>query len=401
LAEHVNRYEAVTPWLRDPHLLPKVEASGLRGRGGAGFPTGAKARSVASQRSAATVVVNGVEGEPASGKDRALVRMVPHLVFDGAVLAAAAVGARAAILCLSASAVAERRSAEAAIDERRRARIDGHVELRVVAVPDGFVSGEETAIVQFLNGGPAKPTFVPPRPFERGVKAMPTLVQNVETLAHVALIARYGPEWFRRLGTSAEPGSMLVTASGAIARPGVHEIPLGLRFVDLVDELGGLTEPAAAFLVGGYFGRWLDPNTATRLTLLDEELAHYGGSVGAGIIVAFPRTTCAVSELARVTRYLAEQSAGQCGPCVYGLRAIAAALDSIEIGHADERDRLMRWARQVDGRGACAHPTGAARFVVSALELFGHEIDVHVRYGRCDSTDRQVLRAGPRRSARR
>jgi NADH:ubiquinone oxidoreductase subunit F (NADH-binding) len=327
--------------------------------------------------------------------------MVPHLVLDGAVLAATAVGARTAILCVSASAVPEQRVAAAAIDERRRARIDGRVDLRVVAVPDGFVSGEETAIIQFLNGGPAKPTFVPPRPFERGVKGMPTLVQNVETLAHVGLIARYGPGWFRRVGTPAEPGSMLVTASGVIARPGVHEVPLGARFVGLIDELGGLTEAPAAFLIGGYFGRWFDTDTATMLSLVDEDLRSHGGSMGAGIIVAFPRSTCAVAEVARATRYLAEQSAGQCGPCVHGLRAIAGALDRIEIGHADERERLLRWATEVTGRGACAHPNGAARFVASALEVFEHEFETHLRYGRCAMQDRQVLRVAPRRKARK
>ena len=124
-------------------------------------------------------------------------------------------------------------------------------------VPDRFVAGEETALVQFLNGGPARPTFTPPRPFERGVGGAPTLVQNAETLAHVAQIARFGPAWFRRIGTAAEPGSILVTLSGAVARPGVYEVALGSPLRDLLAQAGGAREEIQAYLIGGYFGTWV------------------------------------------------------------------------------------------------------------------------------------------------
>jgi NADH:ubiquinone oxidoreductase subunit F (NADH-binding) len=399
LAEHLERHGV--PALRhSSDLISLVDDSGLRGRGGAAFSTGTKLRAVAAQRRETIVLANGAEGEPMSSKDRALLRTVPHLVLDGAVLAASAVGARKAIVCISSAATREQDVVVAAIAERERARIDGRIRLRLAVVPEGFVSGEETALVRFLNGGPAKPTFVPPRPFERGVNGMSTLVQNVETLAQLALVARHGPTWFRGLGTAADPGSTLVTVSGAVARPGVHELPLGMRLADLLDEAGGLTEAADALLVGGYFGTWLAADAVPHLTLAGESLGRAGGALGAGVVVALPRSTCAVREVSRVARYLAEQSAGQCGPCVPGLRAIAAAFTRIETGAGDDRKRLLRWATEVNGRGACAHPDGATRFLGSALEVFADEIGVHLRYGRCGAQDRYVLRIPPTRRAR-
>ena len=226
LDEHLDRYGSV-PAGRD--LIELVEASGLQGRGGAAFPTAMKLRAVVSRRGRAVVVVNGAEGEPASGKDKVLLRCVPHLVLDGAVAAAEAVGAREAFVAVADGANAEVEAVAEAIESRRRRRLDGRVGLRLVEVPDRFVAGEETALVQFLNGGPARPTFTPPRPFERGVGGAPTLVQNVETLAHVAQIARFGPAWFRRIGTPAEPGSALVTLSGAVTRPGSTRSPSARR----------------------------------------------------------------------------------------------------------------------------------------------------------------------------
>jgi NADH:ubiquinone oxidoreductase subunit F (NADH-binding) len=258
-------------------------------------------------------------------------------------------------------------------------------------VPGGFVTGEETALIQFLNGGPPKPTFTPPRPFERGVGGAPTLVQNVETLAHLALVARFGAAWFRSVGTPRQPGTMLVTLSGAVARPGVHELAAGTPLRDLVAAAGGTTEPVSAYLVGGYFGTWFAGADADRLLLSRHDVAGRGGGLGAGVVVALPATTCAVAETARVAGYLADESAGQCGPCVHGLRAVATALAQIAAGDADERKRVARWVTEIRGRGACRHPDGATRFAASALQVFGGELDRHLRYGRCAASDRGVL----------
>ncbi|MDX6368930.1 MAG: hypothetical protein QOG93_432, partial [Gaiellaceae bacterium] len=383
LASHVRRYGFAREAARGEDLISLLEASGLTGRGGAEFPTGEKLRSVAAQRRRPVVLVNAAEGEPASRKDRALLGALPQLVLDGAVLAAEALRAKEIVVVVADNAKRGPSVVAEAVAEREQSGSDSRVAIRIVSVPTGFVTGEETALIRFLNGGPAKPTFIPPRPFERGIGGAPTLVLNVETFAQVALIARYGSDWFRELGTMREPGSTLVTLTGAVQQPGVREIALGSTFASLVDEAGGLTGPVSAFLVGGYFGTWLRTDTVLGLRLLDSDLRQHGASLGARAIVALPAEACAMRELTRIVRYLANESAGQCGPCVHGLAAIAEGLERVSAGRGDERERLARWVNEVRGRGACKHPDGATRFVSSALDVFGDEVRLHLRHGRC------------------
>ncbi len=391
LDAHLARYGAHDARQIGRGLIAEIEASGLQGRGGAAFPVAAKMAAVASRSGRPVVVVNAVEGEPASGKDRVLVRHVPHLVLDGAVYAAEALGAREAILAVGGASEQELSALQNAIDNRVRRGLDGRVRLRAVAAPRAFVAGEETALVRFINGGPAKPTFTPPRPFERGVGGAPTLVQNAETLAHVAQIARFGPAWFRELGSDDEPGSALFTVSGAVARAGVYEAPLGARLGRLIEHAGGADSPLQAFVIGGYFGMWVAAAPALDLPLLDSALAPHGAALGGRAIIALPADGCGVIETARVARYLAHESAGQCGPCVHGLDAIAGALTALARKERDGRTaRLGRWLELVRGRGACKHPDGASRFVASALDVFADEVDLHLR-GRCSGSGRLVL----------
>lgn len=348
-----------------------AEEAGLRGRGGAGFPTALKLRAVAGRRGRPAVVANGAEGEPASKKDVSLLRVAPHLVIDGAILAANTLGAARIVLALSRPLP----QVEHAVRERR------HPALEIRYVPDRFVAGEETALVRALAGHEAKPTLKPPYPFERGLDGRPTLVQNVETLAHLALVARFGAPWFG-------DGTCLVTLAGGFKRPGVHEVPLGAPLADVIARAGGLSKRSSAFLVGGYFGRWFSAREASSLTLTPELL-------GAGAIVALPDSTCAFAECARVVGYLADESAGQCGPCVHGLAAIADALR--ESGRRDRRPDVRRWTAMVEGRGACRHPDGAARFALSALEVFGDEFDRHAGHHGCGRPCERVLPLTARR----
>jgi NADH:ubiquinone oxidoreductase subunit F (NADH-binding) len=391
LDEHVATYGSLRDGARAEAFVAALESSGLTGRGGAAFPIAAKVQAVAAGRRRPVVVVNGAESEPASGKDRALLRTLPHLVLDGAVLAAEALGAKQVIVAVSVGASLEHAALAAAVGERARARVDGGVSLRVVRVPRGFVAGEETALVHFLNGGPAKPTFTPPRPFERGVGGAPTLVQNVETLVHAALISRFGAGWFREVGTETEPGSALLTLSGAVRRPGIHEAALGSTFEALIDEAGGLTQPVGGFLVGGYFGAWVSADTLLQLRVLDADLGLHGASLGTRAIVAFPTEACAVGEMARVARYLAAESAGQCGPCVHGLAAIAEGIERVASGRGGDCGQLARWVDVVRGRGACKHPDGVTRFVASGLDVFADEVRLHLRHGRCGARPSAVL----------
>jgi NADH:ubiquinone oxidoreductase subunit F (NADH-binding) len=364
-------------------LIAEVERAGLRGRGGAGFPTAVKMAAVARGRGG-LVVANGTEGEPASDKDKTLMALAPHLVLDGAVAAGRAVGADRAIVCVERSAKAAIRAMRTALAERGTAGRDA-IELSLALTPNRYVAGEASALVHWLNGGDARPTFSPHRQAERGVRGRPTLVDNVETLAHLALIARYGAEWWRTAGTADDPGSALVTISGAVARPGVYEIPLGVRLADVLAAAGGSPVAVQAVLVGGYFGSWLPAAAIDEARLESASLREWGASFGCGALVVLPESACGLAESARVTAWLAGQNAGQCGPCVFGLPAIAGAMDAMVRGdtHGVAQREAGRWTELVRGRGACKHPDGTAQFVESSLQTFADEIEVHRRRGPC------------------
>jgi len=361
-----QRIHGPLPAISAEELIESVALSGLRGRGGADFPTSLKLHAVAAAGRAAALVVNGSETEPASAKDALLLARLPHLVLDGALVAASSVGAPQVIVKVGNGSPAIA-AMGAAIAERPEGRI------ALVAGPTGYVTGEESAVVNFLSGGPPLPTFVPPRPYQRGLRGRPTLIQNPETLAHIALIARHGPNWYRELGTWADPGSALVTISGAVRNPGVYELAFGTRMADLLAAAGGETEPLQALLMGGYFGTWMGAEAAAGLRLAREELGGAGGSLGAGVVIALGRSACGLHESARIVAYLARQSSGQCGPCLHGLAAIAAALRTLADGRGDAETAwtLRRWCSEVRGRGACHHPDGVVRLVESTLRVFG------------------------------
>jgi NADH:ubiquinone oxidoreductase subunit F (NADH-binding) len=380
----------------DASLIREIERAGLCGHGGAGFPTATKLEAVARQRRRGYVVVNATEGEPMSTKDKTLCSNAPHLVLDGAAIAAEVVRAVEIVVCVDRNAHQLAQSLTRAVGERAQLRADS-IPVRIECAPDRYVAGEESALVRWLNGFDAKPTFVPPRPFEKGVGNRPTLVQNAETLAHLASIARYGARWFRGLGTNSAPGSALVTLSGAVADPGVFEIPLGLPLAELVAAGGGTLDAVQALLIGGYFGTWVRTETARALRLDPESLRTVGASFGCGVIVALPSNACGLAESANVARWLAHENAGQCGPCVNGLPAIAHAMRVLVAGDRDGQAEahLRRWLEMVKGRGACKHPDGAARFVASSLDAFAEEIQMHRHYRRCPHPPAAPLLATP------
>jgi NADH:ubiquinone oxidoreductase subunit F (NADH-binding) len=403
LADHAGRYGPVP--LRDPdELIAEVERSGLTGRGGACFPAGRKLRSVAQAarsggrmgRQAGTVVIaNGAESEPASAKDRMLLARSPHLVLDGIALAADAVGAGRCYLCLHAGARDELGLQLAAAIAEREAAGQDRVPVQLAGVPRGYVASQETALVNLLNGAAPKPAFVPPRPFQKGAHGRPTLIQNVETLAHIALIARFGAAWFRELGGSA--GSAMVTVSGAVHRPGVYEVALGMPIGDLIRQAGGPTEPPQAILAGGYFGGWLPFDQALGVPVSDPALRAAGAALGPGVLIVLPESACGLAETAWIADYLASQSAGQCGPCVNGLPALADTLKQIAFGRPDRRS--LDWAEQllalVARRGACHLPDGTAAFAGSGLRTFADEVRRHAASGPCDRVRRRPLLPAP------
>jgi NADH:ubiquinone oxidoreductase subunit F (NADH-binding) len=369
-------------------LLDQVAAARLTGRGGAGFPTGVKMRTVASKRGPAVVVANGMESEPASEKDQALLARAPHLVLDGIAVAAEAVGANEAHLCLPRTRDWLIDSVLAAVAERQRAGIDP-VPISVHDLPHHYVSSEETSLVHWLNGGEAKPTHTPPRPFERGVAKRPTLIDNVETLAHVALIARYGADWFREAGRADAAGTMLTTVSGAVAQPGVYEIEAGSSVGEVL-AMAGADGAAQAVLIGGYFGTWHEVAEVASLPFTAAGLRAVGGGPGAGVLYALPAAGCGLAEAARILRYLASQGAQQCGPCIFGLPAIADDLGQLASARpeGDPLGRMQRRFGQIVGRGACRHPDGAVRMAASALRAFAADAHAHARRRTCLASQR-------------
>jgi NADH:ubiquinone oxidoreductase subunit F (NADH-binding) len=374
-AEHTARYGPLPRGLRRPQretLIAEVGRAGLTGRGGAGFPTARKLAAVAAGH-APVVVANGTEGEPASAKDRVLMASSPHLVLDGAVLAAELTGAREAVIVAHRDV---REIMDEAAAERARAGLD-RVRLVVRTAAEGFVAGQASAVVRWIQRGVPAPTATPPRLAQRGLHGAPTLVQNVETLAHLALIARYGAAWFRSAGTSAEPGTMLVTVAGAVRQPGVLEIGIGVPVGQVLEQAGGTSAPLRALLIGGYFGTWVDAAAALGRPFSSAGLADLDASPGAGLIAALPAGACGLRETARLARYLAGQSAGQCGPCRFGLPAIAGEVERLAAGQDTDTGLLRRWLGQVDGRGGCAHPDGAVRMIRRALRTVGTELGGH------------------------
>jgi NADH:ubiquinone oxidoreductase subunit F (NADH-binding) len=373
LARHGNRVSCAGAEQRG-ELIRQVERAGLAGRGGAGFPTAAKLRALAATGPAPLVIANGVEGELASDKDKVLLAVAPHLVLDGAVCAAELTGAAQVVMVVHHSV---REIVDHAVSQRRGAEVDS-VPVRVLTAADHFV--------HWVERGIAKPTGRPARLGSDGRGGRPALVQNVETLAHLALILRYGAAWFRLAGPPEEPGSMLITMLGAVRWPGVYEIEVGTPVATLMELAGGTAGPPGALLIGGYFGTWAEPAAVLPLPFSSAGLAPAGASPGAGVVAVLPRTACGLAETARITRYLARSSAGQCGPCVFGLDAIAGQLERLAAGGTCDLTLVRRWLGQVTGRGACRHPDGTALMVASALRVFRGETDLHAR-GWCSAED--------------
>jgi NADH:ubiquinone oxidoreductase subunit F (NADH-binding) len=315
-----------------------------------------------------------------------MMRRLPHLVLDGAIAAATALGSDRIVIALDEHAREARQTIVHAISERFDLSARNAQSIELAWVPRGYLTGQETALVNVLGGGPPKPTLRPPYMFERGLKGRPTLVCNTETYAHIGLVARHGADWYRELGSASAPGTRLVTVGGSVSYPGVVEIAGGTSLARLIEASGGLTEPLGGVLLGGYAGTWLGPE-AVELVLDEQALHQHGIRLGAGIVFILPRSACVVSEVARVAGWLLAQSAHQCGPCEFGLGAIARALTELTGPDGDRGGyrQIERWCGLVIGRGACALPDGAAGFITSALHTFRPAFDDHARHGACEA----------------
>jgi NADH:ubiquinone oxidoreductase subunit F (NADH-binding) len=363
------------------HLVQVLEWSGLTGRGGAAFPS-ARKLALARQDTRGVVVVNAMEGEPASDKDKLLLLTAPHLVLDGAQILAAASGARQVTVCVPVGRNGVAEPVERALQERRQFGFMAVPE-SLVRPPDRFVAGEESALAAWLDRGRSRPAFRPDKGVPLRIGSGPALVHNAETLAHIALIARDDGFSFRQRGLTEEPGTSLVTLSGAVAQPGVVEVDRGTP-LDQIVARSRPTGPIAALLVGGYGGVWVGPGHFST-PYASISLRTIGASAGVGVIVVHGASGCGLAETARVARYMAGQSSGQCGPCVFGLPAIADDLGLLAQGrpNPDLMPRLRRRLEDVNGRGGCRHPDGVVAMLRSALAVFADDVQAHLSASPC------------------
>jgi NADH:ubiquinone oxidoreductase subunit F (NADH-binding)/ferredoxin len=394
----LNAYQSIfgkLPRLTADQLIAMAEQVDLRGRGGAAFPVARKLQAtVASARARkrqCVVVVNAAEGEPGSYKDQALLRKTPYLVLGGALLAAWALRSKEIVVGVSDHDLARWITSLVSTEPDLRKM------LVVVQVPERFVSGEGSALVNAVNGRTALPSGRKVLASESGVDNRPTFLSNAETFAQIALLATLGPEAYASTGTRDEPGTVLLSVGGSVTKPAVVEVPTGLALGEVLDLCGATPEDGV--LVGGYHGMWLPTETAYDIPVSRAGLAAAGGTLGAGIILPLGSGTCAMGEVARVASYLASESSGQCGPCKLGLPGIARSLAAVADGSGglDALDTARRAAAAVRGRGACAHPDGVFRFVLSALDVLTEDLTAHLFRGTCGRPVRDVLPmpAGP------
>ena len=340
-------------------LARAAAAADLRGRGGAGFPFAVKLRTAA--RRGAVVVVNLSEGEPASHKDEALAVLRPHLILDGAALAARALGTRRVHLVLPGDRPQVSERIHEAVAERRA---EERLQWRLHVADDGFVSGQARAVIELMSGRANRPVTAWAPEAVSGFHGRPTLLSNAETYAQLCSIWSQGPD----------PATMLITRHAETGAATVLEVELGAPWSAVLspDEL------RRPVLVGGYHGVWVPVGALADRRVAAEDLAELGARLGAGVVMPLPAGVCPVDRTARIVSYLAAQSAGRCGPCRNGLPSLAHAVDQARRG-IDNGERVQELCGLVSGRGACAHPDGTARLVQSLLRWFGDELHLHRR----------------------
>jgi NADH:ubiquinone oxidoreductase subunit F (NADH-binding) len=405
LAQHIRAHgpapipdEAYPAWRES--ILLEIERSGLTGRGGAGFPSFRKAHAMNATGSHRVLLVNGMEGEPASTKDQYLLTVTPHLVLDGAETLAMALGAAKVVVCVPRARRAVVFSLTRALAERRSLRQPGPG-FELAQLAEGYVRGEESALVSAVAGKGGTPSFRPDKAVPLHIGRQPALVHNAETLAHIAMVARYGGQWFSQVGAAEAPGTCLITVSGAVAHPGVLEVDTGTPIEHII-ALAGAPDVVQAVLVGGYGGTWVSADEAAT-PFSPSALRAVGAAMGAGALAVLPVGACGLAETQRMASYMAGESAGQCGPCVFGLPAIATDLDLLAKAEAGQQDleRLRSRCRLVAGRGACRHPDGVAKLVESALRVFGADVERHLASRGCPNARRAGPLAFPNESRRR
>ncbi len=370
------------------NILEEVTASGLRGRGGAGFPVGRK-WGIAAQTEADVryVVCNAGEDEPGSFKDRVLVEYRPHLVLEGMILAARAISAEHAYIYLNETYDDCFTRMTKAIDEAKAAGFLNGTTVTLHRAPTVYVAGEDSATLEVLEGKPPKPRQKPPYPAAAGLFGKPTVVNNVETLANIPLIMRHGAAWFRKYGTPESPGTMIFCLGEEMTNTGAYELPLGTPLRKLYEDVGGGIKGEKhlkAILPGGPSCAFLTPDQLD-VPLDPESLKAAGSTLGCGVMRFYAEGTCMVQETLRIAQFFARESCGQCPACRMETTMLSTMLERIHSGKADAA-LLDQFQKIVDfnrGKGYCALVNMPGPPVLSALRLFHEDFDHHIHYGTC------------------
>ena len=391
-------YEALGKALQasPEELIKIVSDAGLRGRGGAGFPTGKKwqfTREAPEQPR--YLVVNGGEDEPGSKKDRVLLENLPHLVLEGAILGAYAIGATKIYLYINAQYDAATQSINDAIAEAKNAGYLGKnilgrgfdLDIEVTAAPHNYVAGEDTAVIEVIEGKKAWPRQKPPFPVTVGLFGKPTLVNNVETLANVAPIVLRGADWYRKFGTAESSGTMIFSLNDDVNRPGVYELPFGMPLRYLIEECGGGMKsgkkikaimpaaPSSAFLPAGKIDTPLDPNS----------MRDAGSALGCGVVRLIPEGTCIVEEVLKISEFFTAESCGQCPACRMETSTLTMMLKKVQTGQGgqpilEQFGKILAFNK---GKGFCSLIGMPGPPIESALKLFSADFEAHLTTGKC------------------
>jgi len=376
-------------------IIEVVKASGLRGRGGAGFPTGVKWSFIPKDADEVFLVCNADEGEPGTFKDREIIRNDPHLLIEGMIISAYAIRANLGYIYIRGEFVEEANLLQLAIDMayekgylgKNILGTDFSFDLYVHRGAGSYVCGEETALLNSLEGKRGGPRLKPPFPAQKGLYDKPTVVNNVETLAWIPYIVENGAEWFREYGTEKSPGTKLFSISGSIKKPGVYELPLGVPLRELIEIAGGVIDgrELKAVIPGGVSAPILNKETAMKVNMDYESLMAVGSMLGSGGVVVIDDNTCIVRNTWILARFYAHESCGQCTPCREGTKWMEKILYRIEhgMGEEDDIEVLLDITTNLKGTSLCPLFDAACMPINSAINNFREEFEYHIKHKKC------------------
>ncbi len=377
-------------------IIEEIKISALRGRGGAGFPTGLKwsfmPKNIAGAR---YIICNSDEGEPGTCKDRDILRYNPHQLIEGMLIAAYTIGAQIGYNYIRGEFTEPLERFNQALQEASNAGYLGkeilgtafNFELHIHPGAGAYICGEETALLESIEGKKGLPRYKPPFPASHGLYGCPTIINNTESLASVPVILERGGDWFHKLGTPNNGGTKIFSVSGHINNPGNYEVPLGTPFSELLTLTGGVRNgnKLKAVIPGGSSTPVIPGEVMINVVMSYDGIIEAGSMLGAGSVIVMDETTCMVKSLERIAAFYYEESCGQCTPCREGTGWIYRVIKRIEHGEGkrEDLDRLIDISVNIDGNTICAFGDAAAAPVVSFIKHFKQEFLYHIDHGRC------------------